>query len=341
MPSVTPINTADYASKYSSKQSSDPSSTNNSGGRQTASSSNASSDASSDASSRWTIRRVLDWVTADFVSRGIESPRLEAELLLSHVLRVDRMRLLLDRDRPLMTEELTAYRGLVSRRRNHEPSAYLLGKREFYGHVFEVNRDVLIPRPDTETLVDVALDRTRDQFMRGRMFDVCTGSGNVAVSFAMERPTWTVMCTDLSRKAIGVASRNSVRIGAAWNTFFGVGDLLGPMLGRVAEHGKADLITANPPYIPTGDVDGLPEGIRNHEPRAALDGGSDGLDLVRKLIEQAPGCLEPDGVLAMEIGCDQGVAVVRELERAGFRQVRLHKDLGKRDRVASGIRPLK
>ena len=300
------------------------------------SSTTTSHSTSTAGSERWTVRRVLAWVTEHLRSRRFETPGLEAELLLCHVLQCDRIGLLMDRDRPLAERELSAYRGLVARRRNHEPTAYLLGRREFYGHVFEVNRSVLVPRPDTETLVDVALDRTRDRSMFGRVVDVCTGSGNIAVSFAKERPTWRVMGTDVSKGALEVASRNAVRIGVAWNTMFGEGDLLEPVRGW----GLVDLIVANPPYIATSAIDGLSEEIRNNEPRLALDGGADGLDVVRRLVDVAPSCLVEDVVLAMEIGCDQGRVVSELVERAGWRSVRVTQDLGKRDRVVSGLRPV-
>jgi len=283
----------------------------------------------------WTIRKVLDWVTSDFKARNIEAPRLEAELLLCHVLAFERIQLIVERDRPLVDHELSAYRSLVSRRRNHEPAAYLLGKREFFGHSFELERGVLIPRPDTETLVEVALERTRQQFMHGRMIDVCTGSGNVAISFAKERPTWRVIGTDVTSEAIRLASRNAVRLGAAWNTDYRTGDLLAP----VQNSGPFDLVTANPPYIPSAELGELAAGIRDHEPCLALDGGSDGLDFVRRLIDEAPACLEPHGVLAIEIACDQGLRVIEQMERRDFRDVRVNRDLGNRDRVISGVRP--
>ena len=279
---------------------------------------------------------MLTWVTEDFKARKFDTPRLEAELLLCHVLKCDRIRLLVEREQILVDRELAAYRCLVSRRRNHEPSAYLLGKREFFGHMLEIDPRVLIPRPETETLVDVALERTRSAFMHGRMVDVCTGSGNVAISFAKERPTWRVTGTDVSPGACSLASRNAVRLGTAWNTTFATGDLLSP----VRQQGLFDLITANPPYIPTSEVDELAAEIRKHEPRIALDGGVDGLDVVSRLIDEAPACLAPDGVLAMEIACDQGPTVAERMEGAGWRDVCVRRDLGNRDRVVSGVRPM-
>lgn len=283
----------------------------------------------------WTIGRVLAWVTKDFAAREFDSPRLEAELLLSHVLGCNRIQLIVDRDRPLTPEELAAYRAMVARRRGHEPVAYLRGEREFYGHMFRVDARVLIPRPDTESLVEVALRRTRDKDMFGHMADVCTGSGNVAIAFSRERPTWRILATDVSRDAIALAEENAVRVGAAWNLSFAVGDLLEP-LGRA----HYDLITANPPYIPTAEIETLPADVRKHEPRMALDGGVDGLAVIRRLVADAPGKLADNGVLAFEIGCDQGQSTATLLQSAGWRDVEVEQDLGRRDRVVSGIRPL-
>jgi len=283
----------------------------------------------------WTIGRVIAWVAEDFSTRGFDSPRLEAELLLCHVLGCNRIQLIVDRDRPLMPEELAAYRAMVSRRRNHEPVAYLRGEREFYGHCFHVDSRVLIPRPDTETLVEVALTRTQGRSMFGRLADLCTGSGNVAISFARERPTWRVVATDISPDAIAVATDNAVRVGVAWNLSFVVGDLFEP----VGSLGPFDLVTANPPYIPTQEIERLAADIRDHEPRLALDGGADGLDVVRRLVAEAPSYLVEEGVLAMEIGADQGDAVQNLMRTAGWGSVEVAQDLGRRDRVVSGIRP--
>lgn len=287
------------------------------------------------ANEPWTIGRVIAWVAEDFTTRGFDSPRLEAELLLSHVLKCNRIQLIVDRDRPLMPEELAAYRAMVSRRRSREPVAYLRGEREFYGHCFRVDARVLIPRPDTETLVEVALARTQDRSMFGRLADLCTGSGCVAISFARERPTWRVVASDISPDAIAVASENAVRVGVAWNLSFAVGDLFEP----VGSLGPFDLVTANPPYIPTKELEQLAADIRDHEPRLALDGGADGLDVVRRLVTEAPRYLVTGGVLAMEIAADQGGAVRELMQDAGWGAVEVAQDLGRRDRVVSGIRP--
>ncbi len=286
------------------------------------------------ATEPWTIGRVLTWVTQDFAARELDSPRLEAELLLSHVLGCNRIQLFVDRDRPLMPSELAQYRTMVSRRRNHEPVAYIRGEREFFGHKFKVDARVLIPRPDTETLVEVAIERTRNKSMFARMLDLCTGSGNVAISVARERPTWRIVGTDISSDALAVASNNAIRMGCAWNLSFAIGDLF-----EAVDDEPFDLITANPPYIPTKEIEELDAGIRKHEPRLALDGGEDGLCLIRCLVDQAPCRLVPHGVLAMEIGADQGEAVSELMRSAGWVDVQVQQDLGRRDRVVSGIRP--
>src|SRR5690606_28534876 len=140
----------------------------------------------------WSIGSVLRWATEDFARRGLARPRLEAELLLGHVLGVDRVRLVIDADRPLRPDELGSFREVILRRRRGEPVAYIRGEREFYGRRFVVDRRVLVPRPETETLVEVALERTRERSLFGRALDLCTGSGCVAVTFALERPTWKI-----------------------------------------------------------------------------------------------------------------------------------------------------
>lgn len=286
-----------------------------------------------EASEVWTVDRVLRWVINDFSSRGFDSPRLEAELLLCHALDCNRIQLIIDRDRPLTSEELATYRELVGRRRKREPVAYLRGEREFYGLRFRVDRRVLIPRPDTETLVEVALRRTDRNHMFGRMLDTCTGSGNVALSFGKERCTWQVIGTDLSAAALEVARLNAIRIGVAWNVSFAQGDLFEP----VGQHPPFDLITANPPYIPTSQWEELEAGIKDYEPRLALDGGEDGLDIVRRLVADAPKHLVVDGVLALEIAWDQGRAVKDLFLDQGWKDVVVTQDLGRRDRVVSAV----
>ncbi|MBN2194583.1 MAG: peptide chain release factor N(5)-glutamine methyltransferase [Polyangiaceae bacterium] len=294
---------------------------------------NRTPDGSEPTDAPWTVARVLAWATEDFRNRGTDSPRLEAELLLAHVLGWDRLRLVLERQRPLATEELGRFRAVIRRRRTGEPTAYILGQREFYGLSFRVDARVLVPRPDTEALVDVALRQTRPRFMSGAALDLCTGSGCVAVAFARLRPTWEVTGTEIEPGAAALARENALRLGA-WNALRVVeGDLFAPL----EPNERFDLIVGNPPYIPDGEISRLPSDVRDHEPRRALAGGADGLELIRRIVAQAPSFLNPGGVLALEIGCDQGAAT-RALFRAhGFVAVEVDRDLGQRERVVSGV----
>jgi release factor glutamine methyltransferase len=210
----------------------------------------------------------------------------------------------------------------------------LLGEREFYGIALRVDARVLVPRPDSECLVEVALERTRARSMHGSALDLCTGSGCIAIAFARQRQTWSVTASDISADALAVATDNAHRTGAIRNLRLTQGSLFEPVAGE-----RFDLISANPPYIPAGDIAGLPVDVRDFEPRLALDGGADGLDLVREIARQAPQHLTPGGLLALEIGADQGPASVAILEGAGFAEVQLARDLGGRDRVVSGYGP--
>ena len=279
----------------------------------------------------WTIGSMVKWATDDFRTRGIESPRLDAELLVAHALGIDRMRVIIDGDRPLGGKELASLRDLVKRRRSYEPIAYLRGSREFYGLSFKVDRRVLVPRPDTETLVDVALARSAHVSLSMRQLDLCTGSGAVAVAMARQRPTASVAASDLSPDALVVARDNALRLGA-YNVAFYMGDLFAPFAGR-----KFDVITANPPYIPTGDLAGLMPDVREHEPRMALDGGTDGLDFVRRIIDAAPDYLVDGGVLAIEIGSGEAPDTAALMEARGLVEVKKDRDIARIERVVSGV----
>ncbi|HMY17617.1 MAG TPA: peptide chain release factor N(5)-glutamine methyltransferase [Polyangium sp.] len=281
----------------------------------------------------WTIRRVLAWAVDDLKKRGFSSPRLDAELLLCHVLKQDRIKLIMDAERPLEKTELARYRELFQRRRAGEPVAYLLGVREFYGRPFRVDRRVLIPRPDTETLVEVALERTRHVYLCARVLDLCTGSGCVAITLAKERPTTRVLGADLSMDAVLVAQDNLVRLGAV-NCAIWQSDLFAAL---EPARPRFDLITANPPYIPDGEIPELEVDIRGFEPHLALSGGGDGLSVMRRVVAESPKHLLAGGVLAVEMMTGQGPDVVAMFEQAGFSDVQIKKDLGGRERVVSGV----
>ena len=282
----------------------------------------------------WTIGSLVKWATDDFRARGIENPRLDAELLVAHALKIDRMRVILDGARELEGAELGALRDLVKRRRSFEPIAYLRGEREFYGLKFRVDKRVLVPRPDTETLVDVALARSTHASMSMRQLDLCTGSGCVAIAMARQRPTAQVFATDISADALAVARDNALRLGA-YNVAFYEGDLfsaVGLESGR-----RFDVVTANPPYIPTADLATLMPDVRDHEPRLALDGGEDGLVLVRRIVQEAPEHLEKGGLLAIEVGAGEAPAAAALFAQRGFGDVRVDRDIARIERVVSGV----
>jgi release factor glutamine methyltransferase len=283
----------------------------------------------------WTIDAVIRWASDDFRTRGIDRPRLDAEVLLAHALGTTRTQLVIDARRPLEPSELARFRDLVKRRRGREPVAYLLGAREFYGRAFRVDKRVLIPRPDTETLVDVALARTEGCSLSMRALDLCTGSGCVAITLARQRPTACVHATDLSDDALSVARDNALRLGA-YTVSFARGDLFAAL---PPECGPFDVIVSNPPYIASAEVETLDRDIKAFEPRLALDGGPDGLALVRRIVEAAPARLARGGSLALEIGAGEAADTVRIFEARGFTNVTVTRDYGRIERVVDGRWP--
>jgi release factor glutamine methyltransferase len=283
----------------------------------------------------WTALDLLRWTAGRFEERGMTTPRLDAELLIAHVLGISRVSLYMQFDRPLDGTELGALRDLVRRRQAGEPVAYLVGHKEFWGIDLLVDRRVLVPRPDTETLVEEALDRLDARLADApppRVADVGTGSGALALALAHARPFAAICASDVSPDALAIARTGAERLGLP--VTFVEGDLAGPLL----PHAPFDLVVANLPYIPTGDLADLPPEVLC-EPRLALDGGADGLDLVRRLVAEAGALLGPGGALAVEIGAGQAAAVAALFEAAGFGAIRTRRDLGGIDRVVSGVRP--
>ncbi|RKH15940.1 peptide chain release factor N(5)-glutamine methyltransferase [Corallococcus praedator] len=281
----------------------------------------------------WTIRRVLTWTTQHFEKRQVDAPRLTTEILLAHVLKTGRVRLYVDLDRPLAKEELTAFRALIERRLAGEPTNYLTGTKEFYNRPFKVDARVLIPRPETELLVEALLHAVpRDA--PSKVLDVCTGSGCIAISVAAERPQATVFATDLSPDACALAKENAQALGVADRVLVLEGDLFGPL----PPDARFQVVVSNPPYIDSGDIAGLSAEVRR-EPRLALDGGPDGLTALRRVIQGARRVLEPGGLLALEMGETQGSAVLELLRAAGYADARVEKDLERRERMAFGTQP--
>ena len=254
-----------------------------------------------------TVREYLRAAATYLGERRIIEPRLDAEVLLAHVMRVDRLRLYLEPDKALTAAELVAFQKLIGERGAGRPVAYLIGQKEFMSLNFRVGPGVLVPRPETELLVEEAL-RLNPRVV----IDVGTGSGAIAVSIACLLPEVKVYAIDVSAEALSYARQNAAELGVAGKISFLQGDLLRALSGlRV----QADCITANLPYIPTGDLDSLPLDVRAYEPHQALFGGADGLDLYRALIPQAVEFLSPGGTLIMEIGPGQGAVLKEELAR--------------------------
>ncbi|RKG86415.1 peptide chain release factor N(5)-glutamine methyltransferase [Corallococcus terminator] len=281
----------------------------------------------------WTIRRVLTWTTQHFEKRQVDAPRLTTEILLAHVLKTGRVRLYVDLDRPLAKEELTAFRALIERRLAGEPTNYLTGTKEFYNRPFKVDARVLIPRPETELLVEAILHAVPKD-APSKVLDVCTGSGCIAISVAAERPQATVFATDLSPDACALAKENAQALGVADRVLVLEGDLFGPL----SPDARFQVVVSNPPYIDSGDIAGLSAEVRR-EPRLALDGGPDGLTALRRVIQGARRVLEPGGLLALEMGETQGSAVLELLRAAGYADARVEKDLERRERMAFGTQP--
>lgn len=264
----------------------------------------------------------------DFAALGIGTSRLDAELLIAHVLQVDRVRLYMDLDRPLSAAELSAARALVVRRRQREPVAYLVGHREFYRREFDVNAAVLIPRPDTEVLIERALALLATD-AEAAVLDLCTGSGAIAVTLAAERKNVRVTATDLSGDALEVAARNARKHGVSERVELRQGDLFAALTAGA----RYDLIVANPPYVCSQELPDLAPELR-HEPELALTAGVDGLDVLRCLCAESADWLKPGAALLFEVGAGQAPEVARLLAEPGaLTQIGVHKDFGAIDRV--------
>lgn len=280
----------------------------------------------------WTIRRVLDWTRGHFDKQDVDDPRLTSEILLGHVLCLPRVKLYMDLDRPLAREELATYRALIQRRLAGEPTQYLVGFKEFYGRRFAVDSRVLIPRSETELLVEAVLhDVKKDE--PSRVLDVCTGSGCIAVTIAAERPQASVWAIDLMPDALAVAKANAQSLQVDGRVTFFQGDLLAPLPGQT----QFDVIVSNPPYVKTGELATLQREVQQ-EPKVALDGGPEGVTVIARLIVDALPRLKSGGLLALEIGEDEGAAVKELLVRAGYRDVKIEKDLARHERLALGRR---
>lgn len=287
----------------------------------------------------WTILATLQWTADFFKKHSIESPRAAAEILLAHSLGCRRLDLYLRYDQPLNDEELKRFKVLIKRRLGREPIAYIVGEKEFWSLDFKVNRSVLIPRPETEGLVEAALDhlaalekKTGTGAPACRILELGTGSGAVITSLAHERPRHTYWATELSLPTLELACENARRHLPENAVRFLAGQWFAA-LNPAKSH--FDLILSNPPYIPSNDIANLAPEIYHHEPRLALNGGPDGLRDLDHLIENAPGYLTPGGVLLLEIGWDQYHAVAEHGRRTGaYEHIEVRKDHAGLDRIA-------
>jgi release factor glutamine methyltransferase len=274
------------------------------------------------------VREALSAARDEIATRGSDEAFLEAEVLVRHVLGIDRVRLYQRMSDRLSKEQASCLQGCLERRSAHEPVAYIIGRKEFFGLEFEVSPTALIPRPETETLVERALEFAREYEGRLTIVDVGTGTGAIGICLAKTMLNARVVATDVSREAIELARRNAERHGILGRIGFRVGDLLAPV-GELVE-----VIAANLPYVTTEQWEALPPEIRNYEPRGALDGGADGLEYVRRLFDEAPAKLADGGALFCEIGDWQGDAA-REVAQTAFpgARVEVSRDLAGRDRV--------
>jgi len=275
----------------------------------------ASSDQS--ANDNWTVQRILEWTTGFLKQKGVESPRLEAELLLAHARKCPRIRLYTDFAVLLTDDERTEMRQMVQRRAKREPLAYIVGIREFYGRPFEVTAAVLIPRPETEVLVDECLElipRDEDR----EIVEVGFGSGCICITIAKQRPSCSIVATDLSEKALDVAARNVLKHEVGDRITLLTGDTLIPLLstGR-----RFDGLVSNPPYIRLDERDSLQPELSDHEPSEALFSGVDGLDVVRRIVEQSKSILKPGAFIALELDPAQCNTVRQLLQDSGFENV--------------------
>jgi release factor glutamine methyltransferase len=281
----------------------------------------------------WTIIKLLKWSESYFDSHGIDSPRMTAEILLAHTLKTTRINLYIQHDKPLSSSELTKFKTLIKRRINREPVAYIIGSKEFWSLDFAVTRDVLIPRPDTECIVEAALSLLPNQHsdQPKKILDLGTGSGAIIIALASERPHNVYFATDRSPAAAILARKNAAKHGLSDTIHFLCSDWFNAINRKKQPF---DIIISNPPYIPTDIIPALAPEINRYEPRIALDGDHDGLADIRKILHAAPDYLKKGGDLLLEIGFDQMNSVFEIADNFNFYNcIEFIKDYGGHHRV--------
>lgn len=275
----------------------------------------------------WTISSLLNWTVNYFKSKNIESARLDAEVLLSHVLGQERIYLYVHFDELMEQTELSQFREYVKKRAQHMPVAYIIGEREFMGLPFKVTKDTLIPRPDTEILVENVLANV-DKDKEIEIVDIGTGSGAIILSLLVNLPKAQGKTVDIASKAIEIAKENAVNLQVNDRCEFFVGDLFVPLKGE-----KFDVIVSNPPYIPQKDIATLNVDVKSYEPVSALTDGGDGLSYYRRLLSEGKKYLKENGFIALEIGIYQALAVKQIALENGWKNIKIIKDYAGIDRV--------
>ncbi len=286
------------------------------------------------AANSWTIQKLLNWITEYLTEKAIDSPRLSAELLLCCTLSMKRIELYTQFDKLVSKPELDQLHALVKRAGQHEPIAYLVGKTEFYSIELDITPDCLIPRPETELLVERAIEFLRERTGGQFVCDLCTGCGCIAVAVAKNFPQARIIATDISDAALSIAAGNTEKHNLKDRIKLLCGNLFDPVMPQLDVE-KFDLIVCNPPYVTETEFQTLDRNVKDYEPKSALLAGPDGLDIYRRIIEQANRFLKPDAALMLEIGYRQGKAVRELLEHAAcFDQISIEKDAHDNDRIA-------
>jgi len=282
----------------------------------------------------WTIQKLLNWTTAHFTEKGLDSPRLSAELLLSHVVGLKRIELYTQFDKPVTKEQLDSLHDLVKRASQNEPIAHLIGKTEFYSLELDITPDCLIPRPETELLAERAIEFLRTRPGQQFVCDLCTGSGCIAVAIAKNFANADIIATDICDAALNIATKNVEKHQLKERITLLCGDLFDPIIPQL-DVGKFDLIVCNPPYVSVLEFEKLDKNVKDYEPKSALLAGADGLDIYCRIVEKVDQFLKPDAALMLEIGYSQGPAVRELLEQAGcFTKIKIEKDFHDNDRIA-------
>jgi release factor glutamine methyltransferase len=281
----------------------------------------------------WTVKKLLDWITKYLDEKGVDSARLCAELLLGHVLGLERIHLYTNFDKPVSQSDLDQLHSLVKRAGNQEPVQYLVGKTEFYSMEIEVSTNCLIPRPETELLVEYAIEFLRSRQGPQLVCDLCTGSGCIAVAIAKNHPETKIIGTDICDKALTMADTNVKKHNLSDQIELLCGDLFEPLVPQL-DKAKFDLVVSNPPYVSTKEYEKLDKNIKEYEPSHALLAGVEGLDYYQKICSKIGEFLKGDSAVIIEIGYTQGQEVKDLIHNTGlFAEVQIIQDIHSHDRI--------